>query len=279
MSKKILLIDHDGGFAKPLVAALLGRGFSVRHASDGAEGLDLAHAERPDAIVLAAELPRTSGYAVCNRIKRDPALREIPLLLTSAAASAETFDQHRKLQTRAEDYLSKPFAADVLVQRLGALVGSIDVPPVDGDLAGIGDVRVESTLAALQDAAAGSDPERDQDLVAIDAAFQVLAAVSAEPAANAMISPANDAPAAPAANDAAALAAAALEARVADAERDLAAAVRRAGELEALLGQYEQRLRKAYQQLKTDEELREKTRKALAIALQLLDGKPPAPSA
>jgi hypothetical protein len=62
-----------------------------------------------------------------------------------------------------------------------------------------------------------------------------------------------------------------LEDELAGATRELADARRRVAELEALLAKHEQRVVKAYQRLKGDEQLRERTRKALAIALQLLD--------
>ncbi len=122
MSKKILVIESDTTFAEGLAAALSARGLEPLLCADGKEGLELARADRPDAIVLCVELPKLSGYAVCNKLKKDDALKSIPLLLTSAEANEETFEAHRKLKARADDYLMKPFGEAVLLERLGRLL-------------------------------------------------------------------------------------------------------------------------------------------------------------
>jgi DNA-binding response OmpR family regulator len=119
MSKKILIIESDSAFAGELATALEGKGFAVRVSGDGKEGLELARVDRPDAIVLCVELPKMSGYSICNKLKKDDALRTVPLVITSSEATPETFEQHRKLKTRAEDYLIKPFGGAALVERLG----------------------------------------------------------------------------------------------------------------------------------------------------------------
>jgi CheY-like chemotaxis protein len=264
MPKKILLIDGDP-LARSLAAALAPAGFSVDVATAGQEGIDAAHAARPDAIVLAVELPGTSGYVVCNRVKKDEALREIPLLLTSSAATAETFEQHKKLRTRADDYLLKPFAPEVLAERLRALVGA---PPVAEAVhaAGTGEDidAVDSTLAALDAAASAPAGEDDGELRAFDEAFDAMARVVDEPL---------PAPSPPPADDGERRA---VEGRLARAEGDLEQARRRIAELEAEVAQHEQRVARAYRQLKGDEQARAKARKALAIALQLLEGAPAA---
>ena len=109
MQKTVLLIENDPTFAQAMSAALELRGFGVRTSPDGKEGVELARALHPDCVVLCVELPGLSGYSWCNRLKKDDALKRIPLVITSSEATPETFEQHRKLKTRAEDYLLKPF--------------------------------------------------------------------------------------------------------------------------------------------------------------------------
>ena len=128
MSKTVLLIESDPKFAREMSAALESRGFGVRTSSDGKEGVELARALRPDCVVLCVELPGLSGYSWCNRLKKDDVLKAIPLVITSSEATPETFEQHRKLKTRAEDYLIKPFQPTTLVERVGALVGMPEGP-------------------------------------------------------------------------------------------------------------------------------------------------------
>jgi len=123
MKKTILLIENDAVFAREITEALETAGFQVRVTGDGKEGLDLAKDASPAAIVLCVELPKMSGYSICNKLKKDEALKSIPLLLASAEATPETFELHRKLKTHAEDYLLKPYTPADLLARLSPLVG------------------------------------------------------------------------------------------------------------------------------------------------------------
>ena len=123
MSKTILLIENDATFAAEASGALEAVGFQVRISGDGKDGLDLAKELKPDAIVLCVELPRLSGYSICNKIKKDDSLKGIPLVLTSSEATDEVFEDHKKLKVRAEEYLIKPYPPAALVEKLVALVG------------------------------------------------------------------------------------------------------------------------------------------------------------
>jgi DNA-binding response OmpR family regulator len=118
----ILFIDAEQPFADQMVGALKGKGFSVKLLDDGKDGLDLAKTDKPDLIVLCVELPKMSGYSICNKLKKDNDLKSIPLIITSKEATPETFAQHKKLKTRAEDYLIKPFSEGELVEKIGAFI-------------------------------------------------------------------------------------------------------------------------------------------------------------
>jgi CheY-like chemotaxis protein len=83
---------------------------------DGNAGLNAAAAEKPDLILLSIELPRMNGFSVCNKLKKDPGLKDVPLIIMSSDSSDETFEQHRKLRTRAEGYVHKPIAFGELLE-------------------------------------------------------------------------------------------------------------------------------------------------------------------
>ena len=100
MPTTILLIENDAVFAREITEALEATGYQVRLTGDGKEGLDLAKEAAPAAIVLCVELPKMSGYSICQKLKKDDALKGIPLLLTSAEATAEKFGIGRAAQTR-----------------------------------------------------------------------------------------------------------------------------------------------------------------------------------
>lgn len=121
---KVLIIESDSAFAQEASEALRQRGVETTIVEDGEKGMEAARAERPDALILSVELgdrPQ-AGFSICNRIKKDEVLKEIPLLLVSANATEEAFEQHRKLRTRADQYLRKPFALDPFLEAMEALL-------------------------------------------------------------------------------------------------------------------------------------------------------------
>jgi CheY-like chemotaxis protein len=149
MAKKILLIENDPTFAAELAESLEATGFAARGTGDGKEGLDLARAWGPDAIVLCVELPGMSGYLVCQKLKKDDGLKGVPLVLTSAEATEETFEKHRTLKARADEYLLKPFTAAALLEKLDALIGLPEGPPSGSDAER--DDPVEEELVTLEE--------------------------------------------------------------------------------------------------------------------------------
>src|SRR5512136_757099 len=190
MQKNVLLIESDTSFARAMSAALELRGYGVRTSPDGKEGFELARALHPDCVVLCVELPGLSGYSWCNRLKKDGSLKSIPLVITSSEATPETFDQHRKLKTRAEDYLLKPFQPETLVERIGALVGPSGSSSEDEELVTLEDVELEGASAE----AAPPSPEEDVDLRMLDDAFDNISRGDDEPSAHAPGAPASEPP-------------------------------------------------------------------------------------
>src|SRR6516164_9196111 len=89
---------------------------------DGNAGLAQATSDHPDLILLSIELPRMNGFSVCNKLKKDPNLKDVPLIIMSSESSDETFEQHKKLRTRAEDYVHKPVAFGELLQHIQGFV-------------------------------------------------------------------------------------------------------------------------------------------------------------
>jgi CheY-like chemotaxis protein/predicted nucleic acid-binding Zn-ribbon protein len=122
MTTKVLVFESDAAFAGELRNELGKLGCTTNIVEDGNVGLQQAAADKPDLILLSIELPRMNGFSVCNKLKKDAALKDIPLIIMSSGSSDETFDQHRKLRTRAEDYVHKPISFGELVQRIQPFV-------------------------------------------------------------------------------------------------------------------------------------------------------------
>jgi CheY-like chemotaxis protein len=122
MATKVLVFESDPAFAGELRSELVKLGCSITVVDDGNVGLHQAATDRPDLVLLSIELPRMNGFSVCNKLKKDPNLKDVPLIIMSSESSDETFEQHKKLRTRAEDYVHKPIAFGELLQHIQALV-------------------------------------------------------------------------------------------------------------------------------------------------------------
>jgi CheY-like chemotaxis protein len=109
--------------------------------------MTMAKAQNPDLIVICVEAQPTNGYMLCTRLKKDDQLKGIPVILTSANATPDSFEKHKKLKTRAEEYLIKPFAPQVLLEKASALLGvplpleqEEEIVSVEDEPLGLGDL-------------------------------------------------------------------------------------------------------------------------------------------
>lgn len=121
-SKRIFLLDGDRRFVEALRAALIERG-AQPHAFDDPQSLiDAAEQSRPDLFVVALELPGEHGWAVCNRLKKLARVGSVPLVVTCTGCGEAEFQVHRRLRTRAQDYVAKPVSVEEMLARMAAQV-------------------------------------------------------------------------------------------------------------------------------------------------------------
>src|SRR6185503_14306803 len=138
MPTKVLVFESDPAFAGELRTELSRLGLVANVVDDGYAGLMAAASDKPDLILLSIELPRMNGFSVCNKLKKDPALKDVPLIIMSSDSSDDTFEQHRKLRTRAEDYVHKPIAFGELLEHMRPyVVLENGAGPVSGEDSGI----------------------------------------------------------------------------------------------------------------------------------------------
>ncbi len=147
MAKKILFIDSDETFVQGLSQAATARGHGPLVSTNSEQGITLAKQETPDLIVVCVEAQPTNGYMLCTRLKKDDRLKGIPVILTSANATPDSFEKHKKLKTRAEEYLIKPFNAGALFEKVNKLLGlpaeplhTEEIVSLDDEPLGIGDL-------------------------------------------------------------------------------------------------------------------------------------------
>jgi len=116
-----LCIEPDAATADQLRRLLEPHGFKVKNIPNGDEAMEWGRTQRPAVIILSVE-PRKVGYGICNKLRRSPSLREVPLVLISAEETPATFEQHRKLKSRADEYLLKPLDGKDLLAKIGRLL-------------------------------------------------------------------------------------------------------------------------------------------------------------
>ena len=158
--QKVLIFEQDRVFAEALRREFVARNCIVRTVDDGQAGLELALTDPPDLIILSIELPRMNGFAVCNRIKKSPELKDVPLLIVSADAPPETFEQHSKLRTRAEDYAHKPIAPEVLADRAATFL-PLDPPSRDSVELAADDILLVDDAVIVESPASIPPPSPD----------------------------------------------------------------------------------------------------------------------
>lgn len=105
MPKKILIIEDDKFLRELITKKLVKEGYETAEAVDGEEGIKKVKEEKPDLILLDLILPGIDGFEVLSRIKDDPALAQIPVIILSNLGQREDID--KGLNLGAVDYLIK----------------------------------------------------------------------------------------------------------------------------------------------------------------------------
>ncbi len=116
---KILLVDDDVDLAELVKTKLTAEGHEVDiiHTGDGA--FEKAKQVKPDIAILDIMLPGSTGYQICRRIRKDPELYRIGILILTALG--EEPEVMHGLEQGADDYLSKPFKLDSLNEKINAI--------------------------------------------------------------------------------------------------------------------------------------------------------------
>jgi two-component system alkaline phosphatase synthesis response regulator PhoP len=117
----ILVVDDEPHIVEVVQDYLKQAGYRVLAARDGQTALTLARHERPDLVVLDLMLPGgMDGLEVCRRLRRDPVLADVPIIMLTARI-AET-DRLIGLELGADDYVTKPFSPREVVARVRAVL-------------------------------------------------------------------------------------------------------------------------------------------------------------
>ena len=113
MPRRILIVDDEPNIVASLEFLMRGDDYEVRVARDGEEALVLAAGFHPDLVLLDAMMPQRSGFEVCRRIREDPALRNVKIVMLTARG--RDVERERGLKSGANAYVTKPFSTKELM--------------------------------------------------------------------------------------------------------------------------------------------------------------------
>ena len=113
---KILVAEDEKQIADMIAFKLTNGGHKVIHAQDGEQAMTLAMTELPDLILLDVMMPGLNGLEVLRRLKGDPALRAVPVIMVTAKGHER--DVLSGLRGGAADYVVKPFSLKELAARV-----------------------------------------------------------------------------------------------------------------------------------------------------------------
>ncbi len=170
-----LCIEPDTATADQIRRWLTPNGFVVENISNGDDAMEWGRHHKPAVIVLSVE-PRKIGYAICNKLRRSPSLRDVPLVLISGEETPATFEQHKKLKSRADEYMLKPLDGPDLLMKIGGLLKlDLSASPGDDDDDDIQELDADSDIVMADDddvdilsAAAAEDDDSDEATLAMD---------------------------------------------------------------------------------------------------------------
>lgn len=118
---KILVVDDDPDFVQATKIVLESQPYEVITALGGEEGLKKAREEKPDLILLDIIMPGVDGFQVCQRLKKDPQLEEIPVIMITSFSEKymeTSLAVSQGLTLEADDFVDKPVTPVELLIRV-----------------------------------------------------------------------------------------------------------------------------------------------------------------
>ncbi len=121
MAKKILVIEDDKFLRELISQKLIKEGYDIAEAVDGEKGVESVKKEKPDLVLLDLILPGIDGFEVLSRIKSNPALAQVPVIVLSNLGQKD--DIERGLKMGAADYLIKAhFTPSEIINKIRAVL-------------------------------------------------------------------------------------------------------------------------------------------------------------
>ena len=122
MSKKIALVDDEPNILLSLEFLVKRSGYSVKTAADGQAALELVESWHPDLLVLDINMPRLNGFDVCQTLREKPHYENLKIIMLTA--KGREVEREKGLAMGADDYVTKPFSTQEMMDKINALMGN-----------------------------------------------------------------------------------------------------------------------------------------------------------
>ncbi len=120
MSRRILIVDDEPNIVTSLEFLMRGDDYEVRVARNGEEALQLAESFRPDVVLLDVMMPHRSGFEVCQKIRENPVLGDVKIVMLTA--KGRDVEKEKGLDLGANAYITKPFSTKELMNTVRGLL-------------------------------------------------------------------------------------------------------------------------------------------------------------
>lgn len=117
---KVLVVDDEPNIVLSLEFLMQQAGFEVETAEDGATALAKVEAAPPDLILLDISLPGISGFDVLEQLRQEPLYAKLPIIMLTA--HGREVEKEKGLALGADDYVTKPFSTQALVEKVQVLL-------------------------------------------------------------------------------------------------------------------------------------------------------------
>jgi two-component system chemotaxis response regulator CheY len=125
--KRILLVDDSRVTRELIKVYLIAKDVTLLEAIDGQEGLEKARADPPDLVLADMFMPRLDGAGLCEALRKDPATKDVPVVILTSSTAADT--RRRARSAGAREVLQKPIQPQALLEAVRRQVGTAGPPP------------------------------------------------------------------------------------------------------------------------------------------------------
>ena len=119
--RQVLIVDDEPSIVLSLEFLMKQAGYAVRTATDGESALQAIRESPPDLVLLDVNLPRRSGYEVCEAVRANPEWAHVRILMLTA--KGRDIELQKGLALGANDYVTKPFSTREVVRKVREMLG------------------------------------------------------------------------------------------------------------------------------------------------------------